>query len=106
MKGNERYFDWVLNALGAANREMSAWSDGEFPHHGLPGPASPESAQTMNRYGDKRLFRTRNGQMRFFQHHMKYIGENMRVHYLVDPKRSRLIIGYVGPHLPTVLHAT
>jgi hypothetical protein len=106
--GNEKYFNWILNAFAKANREMLAWKDGQFMHERLPGPAVPESSSTMNNpwLRNKRHFRTMSGESLLFQYHMRCKGENQRIHYLVDQNRRCLTIGYVGPHLPTVNHRT
>jgi hypothetical protein len=109
MTGTEKYFCWVLDALDTANREMLAWNGGPFPHHMLPGKPAPESGSVMNnrRLRAMRCFRTRRGEDLPFEWHMKHKAENQRIHYLVDPKRSRLLmIGYVGPHLPTPTYPT
>jgi hypothetical protein len=100
--GNEKHFHWVLVAFAAANRETLAWKRGQFQHHHLPGPATGESDPTMRQFGEKRIFKTRNGDRLPFEHHMKCRAENQRIHYRVDEGRRLLMIGYVGKHLPTV----
>ncbi len=106
LRGNERYFNWVLEALASANREMLAWKGGRFQHDKLPGPPTPESEPTMNAYGERRRFRTLSGESLLFEYHMKCRAENQRIHYRVDEARRLLMIGYVGPHLPTVTNRT
>ncbi len=109
MTGNEKHSRWVLDAFDAANRTMLAWNGGPFPHHLLPGPATPESGPVMDnpRLRAMRRFRTRGGKERLFEYHMKNRPENQRIHYLVDPRLSRLLmIGYVGGKLPTLSDPT
>ncbi|SPF54796.1 hypothetical protein SBA4_6610003 [Candidatus Sulfopaludibacter sp. SbA4] len=105
MTGSEGHFGWVLKALAAANREMLAWVGGPFPHSKLPGPATGESYSVMASPQLRRMrcFTTRTGENLLFEHHMKHVGLNIRMHYRVDQDRRRLMIGYVGRHLPTAL---
>lgn len=102
MTGNEKHFGWVLDAFLSANREMLAWNGGLFPHSRLPGPATPESESVMRspRLEKMRRFRTRNGEELLFEHHMKCMGEGLRIHYRLDPARRLFMIGYIGRHLP------
>ena len=102
MRGSEKHFSWVLEALDRANREMRAWAGGPFPHRRLPGPATGESDSTMAKpwLREMRRFITRSGKPLLFEYHMKCKAENQRIHYLVDQCRRLLMIGYVGEHLP------
>lgn len=106
MTGGEQYFGWVLEGIAAGNREMSTWTGGPFPHRHLPGPASGESTSVKNsqQLVALRFFRTRSGEDLLFEHHMKHLGQNVRMHYRVDPNRRLLMIGYVGKHLPSTLY--
>jgi len=99
-----KHFRWVQKAFDEANRAMLAWKGERFQHDSLPGHATRESEPTMKRFGEERYFRTRSGERVKFEHHMKWKAE--RIHYLVDQDRRLLIIGYVGPHLPTVSDPT
>ena len=105
MTGTERYFGWVLEALAACNREVLAWTEGPFPHVKLPGPASGESPAVRNSAQMMRMryFRC-HGEELLFEYHMKQRGQNIRMHYRVDPDRRLLMVGYVGHHLPTALY--
>jgi len=103
LTGNERYFDWILTALFAAETEVANWTSGPFPHGRLPGPASGES-QTVNdspRLRNMRMFPTDSG-IEYCEHHMKCGGANQRIHYLLRTGTRRgMVIGYIGPHLET-----
>ena len=106
MVGSEGHFGWLLKALTAANREMLDWAGGPFPHSKLPGPATGESSSVMASPQLRRMrcFTIRTGESLLFEHHMKHVGLNMRMHYRVDQVRRRLVVGYVGRHLPTTLY--
>ncbi len=103
LRGTERFFAWLVSALMDAEVEAAEWNGGPFPHDRLPGPASGESRTV---HEDKvlsrmRFFTTRDDRILMFEHHMKNNAENLRVHYLFEPARRTLMIGYIGPHLPT-----
>ena len=103
LRGSERFFRWLVSALMDAEVEAAEWNAGPFPHDRLPGPATGES-QTVHEdraLRQMRFFTTKNGRLLMFEHHMKNNAENMRIHYLFEPDRRTLMIGYVGPHLPT-----
>lgn len=103
LSGNEISFAWILQALLSAETEMSKWKDGAFPHSRLPGPASGESQTVCSdkRLRKMRVFQTDDRRWEFMEHHMKQIGQNQRMHYLVDGINRRMVIGYVGEHLET-----
>jgi hypothetical protein len=106
LRGTERFFGWLVSSLMDAEIEATGWNGGPFPHYRLPGPATAESRtvhedQSLRRM---RLFTTRDNRVLMFEHHMKNNAENVRVHYLFEPDRRTLMIGYVGPHLPTATY--
>lgn len=103
LRGTERFFRWLVSALMDAEAEAANWNEGPFPHNRLPGPATGESRtvhqdETLRRM---RFFMTRDNRLLMFEHHMKNNAENLRVHYLFEPDRKTLMIGYIGQHLPT-----
>lgn len=103
LTGAERYFQWLVKSLLLADSEVSGWELGMFPHNRLPGPATGESGPVRNsrRLRDMRNFATDDGRTEFMEHHMKNMAENRRVHYLVEPSRRIMVIGYFGEHLET-----
>jgi hypothetical protein len=108
LNGKERYFDWVIDCLFAADRECASWTSGEFPHSRLPGPATGESASVHSNpeLKRRRMFRTLAGDLVMFEHHMKHLGENKRIHYCPDEGRRRVMIAYLGDKLPTGKYRT
>ena len=108
LNGKERYFDWVIDCLFAADRECASWTSGEFPHSRLPGPATGESASVHSNpeLKRRRMFGTLAGDLVMFEHHMKHLGENKRIHYCPDEGRRRVMIAYLGDKLPTGKYRT
>ena len=49
----------------------------------------------------QRNFATDDGRTEFMEDHMKNMAENRRVHYLFEPSRRVMVIGYFGEHLET-----
>jgi hypothetical protein len=102
-RGTERSFKWLVSALMDAEVEAAEWNGGPFPHERLPGPATGESRTVHDDKALRRMrfFTTRDDRSLMFEYHMKNNSENLRVHYLFEPDRGTVMIGYVGPHLPT-----
>ena len=59
-----------------------------------------ESERTMHRYGDRRRFRSPDGELATYAPHAM-VGNRNRIHFRVDQPRKSLEIGYIGKHLPT-----
>ncbi|NHI00681.1 hypothetical protein [Oceanimonas sp. MB9] len=59
-----------------------------------------ESEQTMNRYGDQRLFLNENGEKEIIPLHFN-ISEDFRG-YIKPAEENKIFLAYLGPHLSTV----
>ena len=106
VQGTEHSFAWVVEALTSAEAEMNSWLGGPFPHQRLPGPASGES-ETVNksaRLRAMRTFETDRGVVEYCEHHMKYMGQNQRIHYILRSEQRKMLIAYIGEHLETARH--
>lgn len=103
LTGGETHFAWVVQSIWSANDRCAEWKSGEFPHALLPGPATGESSTVHNNpdLRQLRVFSTQSGERVMFEHHMKNASENQRIHYLADKGRRKVLIAYVGAHLPT-----
>ena len=77
------------------------WQVGGFEPDKLPCKVSPESQTTLEQYGQERTFICPDGVKRVFSWHVRLTPGAWRVHFLPEPSARRIIIGYVGPHLPT-----
>ncbi|MEA5532056.1 hypothetical protein VB638_21185 [Dolichospermum sp. UHCC 0684] len=81
------------------------WKSGGFSVTGYPLDESGESEPTLNKYGQERLFTCPDNEERFFERHIKLRSCNWRIHFFpLQP--GKVIIGYVGRHLPTVNYRT
>ncbi|MNT53426.1 hypothetical protein D3C72_1905120 [compost metagenome] len=59
-----------------------------------------ESELTMQNYGDARRFRSASGEMATYETHI-WIDTGNRLHFVVDPTRRGIEVGYLGTHLKT-----
>ena len=108
LSGNEFYFHAVVEALSRLDAALATWSSGPL-QTGMS--SSPESATTLShsRYGPMRDFACPDGQTRRFSNHLKLFSNNWRIYFLearADDGRGQAVVGYIGPHLPTVKYPT
>src|SRR5262249_22823689 len=82
------------------------WREGGFEPDQLPCKVSPESQTTLEQYGQERTFTCPDGEKRVFSWHVRLTPSAWRIHFLPEPSRRRIIIGYVGHHLPTASDPT
>ena len=68
--------------------------------------ASAESLATIDTFGNRRRFVRPDGRHRTFEWHLKGIPNGWRIHILADEAERKVMIGYVGKHLPTVRYPT
>ena len=100
LTGNERTFPFVLRHLFALNDRAREW-DGTSPFSdGYPFPCSEESRTTLAMHGEARTFLCPDGVRRVFSWHSKINFEKWRIHFIDEPTTRRVLIGYVGKHLP------
>jgi hypothetical protein len=94
---------WVRARLFDLNDTCISWTQGEFPHHRLAGRPSLESQSVYeNEYLRRlRLFRCDDGQVRYFEWHLKNNFLNIRLHYFPKTDERIVLVGYIGRHLPT-----
>ena len=92
----------VVRRLFEFERYCSGWTSGGFDKDGLPSKVSPESAATLAQHGDERTFDLPDGRRLVFSWHARLTPFAWRIHLFPDASARRIIIGYVGAHLPTV----
>lgn len=90
----------ILDRLFELEKLANTWEQNDFNYHQIPN-ASTESRSTMGRYGDRRKFVCPDGQRRLFEWHLKSLPQAWRIHFWADPRQKKILIGYVGKHLPT-----
>lgn len=78
------------------------WTEDRFDPKQLPTRASPESQVTLNQYGKERTFRCPDNRERTFSWHLRLTPGAWRLYFIPRKETRQMIIGYIGPHLPTV----
>ncbi len=92
----------VVKALFELENYCKDWKTGSFSLADYPIEASRESQPTLNKYRKQRTFRCLDGRERLFDWHVKLRLCNWRIHFFPDVGPGKIIIGYVGLHLPTI----
>jgi hypothetical protein len=96
----------VMKRLLELNAYASHWEEGMFDPSALPSKVSPESASTIRQYENERSFQCPDGVTRLFSWHARLTPEAWRLHFFPDLDRRTIIIGYIGPKLPTITDPT
>ena len=99
------YMPTIVDRMFELERLANDWNRGSFDYRQIRN-ASPESKPTMDRFGDRREFICPDGRKRTFEWHLKGFPNAWRVHIVADPKVYKILIGYVGKHLPTDKYPT
>lgn len=95
----------VIKALLELQNCCKNWNEGYFSVQGYALEESGESEPTLNKYRQERIFVCPDGKERLFERHIKLRLCNWRIHFIAE-KPGKLIIGYIGRHLPTVNYRT
>lgn len=100
LRGDEPFFDDIKRHLGVVNDTICDISGGFRPV--AIDYAATESERVMNnrRCKESRMFRCPDGISRAFWAHSKIQAYNKRIHMIPDVEARRVLIGYVGDHLP------
>ncbi len=102
--GNSSHFNQILTKLKILNDIARNWQKGKFSYHranqnhGIN--ISPETPNTMAKYGTQRTFQLPEGGSQEFNLHVKTGG--LRFHFYPNEQNRKIYIGYIGPHLRTV----
>ena len=83
-----------------------SWHEGSFNPDSLPTKTSPESQSTLQQYGIERTFLCPDGHERIFSWHVRLTPGAWRIHFDPEAETKKIIIGYIGRHLPTVSYPT
>jgi hypothetical protein len=100
LRGTEKTFHFVVRHLFALNERARAWDVSKPFEVGYPFRCSEESESTLAAWGETRTFRCPDGVRRVFSWHSKIACEAWRIHFRTSPEARRVLIGYVGKHLP------
>jgi hypothetical protein len=104
--GNSSLFNQMVEVLKKFDYAVSKWKSesGIFSYTAINQTyslnISPESDQTMNKYGDERRFKLPGGKTELFELHIKT--GNLRFHFFPDNITRKVYIGYIGHHLSTI----
>src|SRR5665213_1170265 len=101
LTGAEMAFAHVVQHLLALSFQALDWNDGPF-EVSYPYRCSEESNVTLQKFSGSRDFTCADGIKRLFSWHSKINAVAWRIHFLPNPQSRRVLIGYVGVHLPTV----
>lgn len=104
LTGTEQHFPEIIRHFLILNKTMQTWDGGEYNPQGMSW--SSESKKTMEKYGDKRVFKCSDGVSRKFHLHTKIFSANHRIYFEPILESKTVHIGYVGKHLPTVKYKT
>jgi len=78
------------------------WQGGPFALQEMGCKTTTESAATLEQYSQEHTFCCPDGLERLFSWHVRLTPVAWRIYFFPDEHRRQLIIGYIGPHLPTV----
>ena len=106
IKRGQIQFKLVKEALIQLNYCCQNWTTGVFSTKGYSIEVSGESKPTLQKYSKERTFRCPDGQDRLFDQHIKLKVCNWRIHFFPQEAGEKMIVGYVGRHLPTVNYPT
>ncbi len=107
LRSNDQKLPQIIKRLFSLERYCSTWESGPFDYSQLPGEPRQESDSTLQQFGNQRMFVYPDGQRRQFTWHLSIaIREEWRLYFEPLPverrsnnQSTRMIIGYIGPHL-------
>lgn len=106
LRSGDEKLQLVLEVLSALDHCAKNWGSGFFSLENYPFEESGESEATLDKYWKERTFLCPDGEERLFARHVKLRSYNWRIHFFPEPKTKKVLIGYIGIHLPTVNYPT
>ncbi len=106
LNGHEQHFSEVVRHLRVLNRAARFWTAGSFDPSSLRWSVESGATLEHSSYGPLRDFSLPGGgTKRRFSHHAK-LASGIRIYFFAYAQEGgdgmTVLIGYVGPHLPTV----
>ncbi len=92
----------VVKRLSELDAFCRNWQQGPFNPQSLSGNPRPESQATLKQYGKERTFLCPDSKQRIFTWHLNINPGNWRLYFFPLENEKKIIIGYIGPHLPIV----
>lgn len=105
LKGTPEFLQ-LRRKLSELEEYCRSWSSGPFDASKFPGLATPESDSTLKAYPGLRTFRCPDGNERLFSWHVRFTPGKGRIHFVPLEESQTMIIGYIGPKLPTSTNPT
>ena len=96
----------VKAALSHLESAANSWQGGRFSLEDYPVEESGESEVTMQQYERERTFICPDGAERIFERHLKLKNINWRIHFFPENQTKKVLVGYIGKHLPTANYPT
>lgn len=96
----------IVKRLFELENYCKNWHEGPFNPDSLPTKATPESQATLQQFGSERTFLCPDGQERIFSWHVRLTPGAWRIHFYPEAETKKIIIGYIGRHLPTDSYPT
>jgi hypothetical protein len=96
----------IVKRLFELESYCKEWDSDFFQADLLPSKASNESQSTLQQYGNERTFLCPDGEERIFSWHVRLTPGAWRLHFFPDADNKKILVGYIGPHLPTVSDPT
>ena len=104
MIGGSSHFNQIIDRLREFNDAVAEWKTGDFSYKQINQNyslrISPETSQTMDKYGNERIFSLPKGGTQTFELHIKT--GDLRFHFYPENNTKKIYVGYIGPHLSTV----
>lgn len=94
----------VITRLYELENYCSSWLDGPFDPYQIVSKVTSESIITLEMYRKEHTFQDHSGSLRIFSWHVRLTPNEWRLYF--DPLSSerKVVVGYVGKHLPTKLY--
>ncbi|MEG5000390.1 hypothetical protein [Microcoleus sp. B4-D4] len=109
LRAGEERLQLVLEILYQIEDCAKNWKMGYFSLDGTSIEVSGESKPTLDKYRKERTFVCPDGKERLFEQHAKIRQHNWRIYFFLEVSEvgiRKVIIGYVGTHLPSVNYPT
>jgi hypothetical protein len=99
---NEPIFRNVVNMLFDLESYFATWAAGPFRADRIGRRITPESDATLLQYRQERTFMCPDGVSIVFSWHGRLTPGEWRLYIHPETRSRRCVVGYIGPHLPTV----
>lgn len=99
---NEPVFRNMVSMLFDLESYFATWEAGPFRADQIGRHVTPESEATLLQYRQERTFMCPDDVARVFSWHCRLTPGDWRLYFRAEDGTRRCVIGYIGPHLPTV----